>query len=58
MRNFDVYACCTFVLVLTSPRFREFNEETANLFAAHLETMKEELSSHYPKNAVYIRSGA
>eukprot|EP00029_Vermamoeba_vermiformis_P009936 TRINITY_DN5119_c0_g1_i1.p1 TRINITY_DN5119_c0_g1~~TRINITY_DN5119_c0_g1_i1.p1 ORF type:complete len:420 (+),score=93.61 TRINITY_DN5119_c0_g1_i1:143-1402(+) len=36
---------------------REFNEETANLFAAHLEPMKEQLSEYFPKNAVYIRSG-
>lgn len=36
---------------------REFNEETANLFEAHLEAMKDQLSNYFPKNAVYIRSG-
>jgi hypothetical protein len=38
--------------------FREFNEETANLFETHLETIKDQLSNYFPKNAVYIRSGA
>jgi hypothetical protein len=45
-------------LILTAVIFREFNEETANLFETHLETMKDQLSNYFPKNAVYIRSGA